>query len=287
MQSVSKKERPFKLSRMNRHDLIKTIRDKRSFLCIGLDPDWSKIPEHVKALPDPIFEFNRQIIEATHDLCVAYKPNLAFFEAQGPSGLESFKKTLECIPKGILTIADAKRGDIGNTASLYAKSFFEFYSCDAITVNPYMGKDSVTPFLEYANHWTILLALTSNGGASDFQLKDTEGQMLYERVIETSMQWGTEDNLMYVVGATKASMLQAIRKQIPNHFLLVPGVGAQGGSLSEVAKYGMNKDCGLLVNASRSILFASNGLDFAAKAREEAIRMQTEMSALLAAGGAL
>ncbi len=272
---------------MNRQELIQTIKAKRSFLCIGLDPDWAKIPDHLKSLPDPIFEFNRQIIEATHDLCVAYKPNLAFFEAQGPAGLESLKKTLDIIPKGIFTIADAKRGDIGNTASLYAQSFFGYYACDAITVNPYMGKDSVTPFLDYKNHWTILLALTSNSGAVDFQMKESEGQQLFERVIETSKAWGTEENLMYVVGATKASMLQSIRKQIPNHFLLVPGVGAQGGSLSEVAAFGMTKDCALLVNASRSILFASKETDFATKAREEAQRMQNDMAALLQAGGVL
>ncbi len=274
---------------MTRQQLIKIIKEKKSFLCIGLDSDISKLPLHLKDSEDPVFEFNKQIIDATHDLAIAYKPNLAFYECNGVSGLQSLEKTIAYLnkfKKEIFTIADAKRGDIGNTSKMYAKSFFGNANKDlnfnAVTVAPYMGEDSVSPFLEYAEKWVILLALTSNKGAFDFQFLKTEnGDKLFEHVLKTSQKWATADNMMYVVGATKADMLQGIREIIPEHFLLVPGVGAQGGSMQDVAKYGMNKDCGLIVNASRSILFASGGEDFAVKVREEAMRMQIEMENLL------
>lgn len=252
-------------------------------MCVGLDTDIKKIPRHLLNSKDPVFEFNRQIIDATARYTVAYKPNLAFYESLGSRGLESLQKTMEYIPKEIFTIADAKRGDIGNTSSLYARAFFEQMNFDSITVAPYMGEDSVKPFLGYAGKWVILLALTSNMGSRDFQdLRIGDGSSkLYEQVLEKSQQWGSTANMMYVVGATKAEKLQEIRQIVPDHFLLVPGVGAQGGSLEEVAKYGMNKDCGLLVNSSRAIIYASDAKDFAQKAGEEAAKVQQEMAGQL------
>jgi orotidine-5'-phosphate decarboxylase len=269
---------------MTHQELFENIRQKKSFLCVGLDTDITKIPQYLLDTSDPIFAFNQQIIDATHDLTVAYKPNLAFYESLGVSGWNSLEKTVNYIRynyPGIFIIADAKRGDIGNTSSMYAKAFFDAMEFDAVTVAPYMGEDSVKPFLTYLDKWVILLALTSNKGAFDFQFMTENGEKLFEKVIKTSAEWGTEDNLMYVVGATKADMLADIRKIIPNHFLLVPGVGAQGGSLREVAENGMTSTCGLLVNSSRQIIYASSGDDFAAKAREAAIEVQTEMAQLL------
>ena len=264
---------------MTREDLIAQIKKKNSFLCVGLDTDINKIPQHLLKTEDPIFEFNKQIIDATIDYCVAYKPNLAFYEAHGSKGLESLEKTMEYIPKDVFTIADAKRGDIGNTSSLYARAFFEQMDFDSITVAPYMGEDSVKPFLTYEGKWVILLALTSNKGSKDFQDLNIDGSSakLFEKVIKTSQNWGNPENLMYVVGATKSEKLKEIREIIPNHFLLVPGIGAQGGSLEEVTKYGMNNDCGLLVNSSRGIIYASSDQDFAMKAREESEKLQQEM----------
>ena len=264
---------------MKRAELINQIQGKKSFLCVGLDTDIKKIPQHLLKYDDPIFEFNKQIIDATADFCVAYKPNLAFYEAHGAGGLESLEKTMDYIPKDIFTIADAKRGDIGNTSGLYARAFFDQMTFDSITVAPYMGEDSVKPFLDYEGKWVILLALTSNKGSKDFQDLNIEGfsTKLYEEVLRTSQKWGSIGNLMYVVGATKAEKLQEIRELIPDHFLLVPGVGAQGGSLEEVARYGMNSDCGLLVNSSRGIIYASNDLDFAEKAKDESKKLQVEM----------
>jgi orotidine-5'-phosphate decarboxylase len=267
---------------MNRTQLHEQILKKKSFLCIGLDTDIKKIPKHLLKNEDPVFEFNRQIIEATHDLCVSYKPNLAFYEANGVAGLTSLEKTMKIIPEEIFSIADAKRGDIGNTSTMYARAMFEHYGFDSVTVAPYMGSDSVKPFLGYYDKWVILLALTSNEGAFDFQLLQlAKGGTLYEEVLKKSKTWGSADNMMFVVGATKAEYLAQIRKIIPDHFLLVPGVGAQGGSLADVAKYGMNKQCGLLVNVSRSVLYASGGEDFAEKARAEAMKIQAEMAGLL------
>ena len=268
---------------MTRSELYQQIQQKNSYLCIGLDTDLSKIPSHLLNEADPVFEFNRQIIEATHDLCVAYKPNLAFYESLGSKGLISLEKTLGVIPKNIFTIADAKRGDIGNTSGLYAKAFFENYAFDSVTVAPYMGKDSVTPFLQYKDKWVILLALTSNTGAGDFQMSalDNGGKKLFEQVLETSREWGTKDNMMFVVGATRPEMFELIRGYVPDHFLLVPGVGAQGGDLEAITKNGINKECGLLVNASRQILYASSGTDFAKAARAEALKLQEQMAALL------
>ena len=268
---------------MTREELINQIKSKESFLCVGLDTDIKKIPRHLLKTSDPLFEFNKQIIDATIDSCVAYKPNLAFYEAQGPAGMESLWKTIEYIPKEVFTIADAKRGDIGNTSSLYARAFFESLDFDSITVAPYMGVDSVSPFLQYESKWVILLALTSNKGSLDFQDLTIEGKSnkLYEEVLNISQQWGTVNNLMYVVGATKAERLVNIRELIPEHFILVPGVGAQGGSLEEVAKYGMNKDCGLLVNSSRGIIYASNENDFAKQAGKEARKLQKKMESYL------
>jgi len=276
---------------MNRGELINLIRRKRSFLCIGLDTDLEKIPMHLLKEDDPVFEFNKAIIDATHDLVVAYKPNLAFYERNGVRGWQSLTLTINYLhntyPRQHFTIADAKRGDIGNTSEQYAKAFFNPASSglefDAVTVAPYMGEDSVKPFLGFENKWVILLALTSNKGSDDFQIMTVKESdiRLYEEVLVKSLRWGTEKNMMYVVGATKAEKLEQIRRLAPHHFLLVPGVGAQGGSLQEVARYGLNNDCGLLVNASRSILYASNGKDFTVKAREETQKMQTEMSSLL------
>jgi orotidine-5'-phosphate decarboxylase len=267
---------------MNRDRLFEQIKKKKSYLCIGLDTDPEKIPGHLLSHPDPVFEFNKQIIDATHEFCVAYKPNIAFYEALGPKGWESLQKTIDYIPKGIFTIADAKRGDIGNTSSLYAKAFFKQMNFDSITVAPYMGEDSVKPFLEFENKWVILLAHTSNPGSADFQLLESKGgKKLYEEVILKSQEWATPDQLMYVVGATRADKIGEIRKLAPHHFFLVPGVGAQGGDLEAVSKYGMNKQCGLLVNSSRAIIYASSGEDFAKAAKMEAIKIKDEMSKYL------
>ena len=265
---------------MTTPQLIEQIRIKKSFLCVGLDVDLEKIPAHLLNFEDPIFEFNKAIINATHDLVVSYKPNTAFYEAYGLKGWQSLKKTIDYINEkypDIFTIADAKRGDIGNTSTRYAKAFFEDLNFDSVTVAPYMGKDSVEPFLAFENRHTIMLALTSNEGAYDFQTLNVGEKELYKQVLETSKTWKNAENLMYVVGATKAEFFTAIRKIVPDSFLLVPGVGAQGGSLSEVCKYGMNTNIGLLINSSRAIIYASNGTDFAQKAREEALKMQQEM----------
>jgi len=271
---------------MTKAELIFQIKQKQSFLCVGLDTDIKKIPTHLLELEDPIFEFNKQIIDATKDFCVAYKPNIAFYESMGMSGWNSLQKTLDYIPNDIFTIADAKRGDIGNTSKMYARTFFENMNFDAVTVAPYMGSDSVTPFLEFDGKWVILLALTSNKGGLDFQtFKNENGKQLFEQVLEISQTWATDENMMYVVGATRTEQLLVIRKIIPNHFLLVPGVGAQGGNLQEVAKYGMNKDCGLLVNSSRGIIYAGNGTDFAEKAGNEAQKLQQQMAVILSEAG--
>lgn len=271
---------------MTKQNIIHQIFKKKSYLCVGLDTDIQKIPKHLMEFPDPVFEFNKQIIDATRDYCVAYKPNIAFYEAAGTQGWESLQKTLEYIPEDCFTIADAKRGDIGNTSGLYARAFFDKNASgldfDAVTVAPYMGKDSVLPFLEYPGKWVILLALTSNAGAQDFQNSElTDGDRLFEKVLKTSQTWGSEENLMYVVGATQARSLEEIRKIAPDHFLLIPGVGAQGGSLAEVSRFGLNKDCGLLVNSSRGIIYASTGEDFADRAQEEAAVIQKEMAGYL------
>ncbi|OWP84471.1 orotidine-5'-phosphate decarboxylase [Flavobacterium davisii] len=269
---------------MTTQQLIHQIQEKKSFLCIGLDVDLDKIPQHLLTTEDPVFEFNKAIIDATQDICVAYKPNIAFFEAYGIKGWISLEKTIQYINKNypqIFTIADAKRGDIGNTSSMYAKAFFEDLKFDSVTVAPYMGKDSVEPFLAFKDKHTIMLALTSNEGAFDFQTLNVNGKELYKQVIETSKNWKNSENLMYVVGATKAEYFQEIRKIIPDSFLLVPGVGAQGGSLQEVCKYGMNCNVGLLVNSSRGIIYASKDKDFALKSREEALKLQNEMKEIL------
>lgn len=267
---------------MNRIDLFKIIQDKKSFLCVGLDTDLSKIPSFLLKTADPIFEFNKQIIDETAEFAVAYKPNIAFYEALGPKGWESLQKTLEYIPKEIFTIADAKRGDIGNTSGLYAKAFFETMDFDSITVAPYMGVDSVKPFLEFENKWVILLALTSNEGSADFQLiSSLTGKPLFQEVLEKSSRWGNPDNMMYVVGATRGEKIAEVRKIVPEHFFLVPGVGAQGGSLEEVARYGMNRHCGLLVNSSRGIIYAGKDKDFGKLAGTEAKKLQLEMETLL------
>lgn len=272
---------------MNKQQLFEQIKIKKSFLCVGLDTDIQKIPEFLKAKGnDAVFSFNQAIIDATADYCVAYKPNLAFYESLGLEGWQALEKTVNYIREKYpdqFIIADAKRGDIGNTSSMYARTFFSTMDFDAVTVAPYMGEDSVVPFLSYKNKWVILLALTSNKGAFDFQFtEDVEtGAKLFEKVLKTSQQWGSTDNLMYVVGATRADMLLEVRKLVPNHFLLVPGIGAQGGSLQEVAKYGMNDSCGLLVNSSRQIIYASSGKDFAKAAQAEAQKVQQEMETIL------
>lgn len=267
---------------MTKEELIYQIKAKRSFLCLGLDTDIKKIPKHLLVLEDPIFEFNKQIIDATKDLCVAYKPNIAFYESMGVAGWNSLQKTLDYIPNDIYTIADAKRGDIGNTSNMYARAFFENMNFDSVTIAPYMGEDSVSPFLEFKDKWVIVLALTSNKGGLDFQkIEGRDGKQLFEQVLETSKSWGSDKNMMYVVGATRAEQLSEIRKIIPDHFLLVPGVGAQGGNVQDVAKYGMNEDCGLLVNSSRGIIYASSDIDFAEKARESAENLQHQMDILL------
>lgn len=269
---------------MTTQQLIDQIHLKKSFLCIGLDVDLTKIPKHFLALEDPIFEFNKVIIDATNDLTVAYKPNTAFYEAYGIKGWQSLQKTINYINDNypeIFTIADAKRGDIGNTSTMYAKAFFEDLNFDSVTVTPYMGKDSIEPFLAFENKHTIMLALTSNEGAFDFQTLTNDSKELYKQVLETSITWENSNNLMYVVGATKAEYFAEIRKIVPDSFLLVPGVGAQGGSFSEVCKYGMNSNVGLLINSSRAIIYASNELNFTEKAREEALKMQQEMEKIL------
>ena len=267
---------------MNRQKLKAAILEKQSFLCVGLDPDPKRLPECVQHFEDPIYEFNKAIIEATKPYCVAYKPNLAFYEAQAVTGWTCLDRTLKLIGDDFFTIADAKRGDIGNTSRLYAQAFFESMNFDAVTVAPYMGVDSVQPFLEFPGKWIILLALTSNKGAADFQFQMLQNQeRLYETVLKTSQHWGSPENMMYVVGATQAKELKHIRSIIPDHFLLVPGVGAQGGELEEVAINGFNEDCGLLVNSSRGILYASDGPDFAEAAAAEAARLQSQMALLL------
>lgn len=267
---------------MTRQELISNIRQRKSFLCVGLDTDITKIPSHLASFQDSVFEFNKRIIDATREYCVAYKLNSAFFESLGARGWETMQKTFDYIGKSHFTIADAKRGDIGNTCDMYAKAFFEGMDVDSITLAPYMGRDSVDPFLKYKDKWSIILGLTSNPSAADFQFnKDHSGNELYKTVISAASNWGNDANTMFVVGATKAEMLQDIRTIIPNHFLLVPGVGAQGGSLAEVAKYGMNKDIGLLVNSSRGIIYAGSGIDFEEKAAAEAKKMAIEMATLL------
>jgi len=262
---------------MKRSELIKQIRTKRSFLCVGLDPDLAKIPKHLLELEDPVFEFNKGIIDATKDFAVAYKPNLAFYECLGIQGWKSFQKTIEYIPKDCLVIADAKRGDIGNTSLYYAKTFFETYNCDALTIAPYMGSDSVKPFLNHEDKWAVVLAMTSNQGAKDFQFIESKKTPLFESVVRKCIEWGTSEQIMFVVGATRSSDIAKIRALAPNHFFLVPGVGAQGGSLDEVVKYGMNSDCGLLVNSSRGIIYADTTEDFKVGAKKEASKIQSAM----------
>lgn len=280
---------------MNKAELFENIKRKKSFLCVGLDVDINKIPDHLKSFDDPVFEFNKQIIDATQSYCVSYKPNTAFYECLGVKGWESLDKTIKYIKQNYpdqFIIADAKRGDIGNTSTMYAKAFFENLGADAVTVAPYMGEDSVSPFLKFEDKWTIVLGLTSNEGSKDFQIVPVpkfakedkiEVELLAEIVLQKSKRWGNSENMMYVIGATKAKLLEVIRKIIPEHFLLVPGVGAQGGSLKEVAEFGMNDHCGLLVNASRSVIYAGNGADFGQKAGEEAKKLQEEMAIYLKA----
>ncbi len=273
------------MGKMTYEELFRQIQKKRSFLCVGLDTDLAKIPEHLLTEEDPVFAFNRAIVDATLPYTVAYKPNLAFYEALGASGWESLKKTVAYIrsqSEDIFVIADAKRGDIGNTSKMYARTFFEQLDADAVTLSPYMGQDTVAPFLAFENRWAVLLALTSNPSAADFQyFEDKTGLKLYESVLQTSSEWATRDQLMYVVGATRAQELERVRRWVPEHFLLVPGVGAQGGSLQDVARYGMNSHCGLLVNSSRGILYASSGDDFAEKAGAAAAELQQQMAELL------
>ena len=269
---------------MNRKQLFKAIKLKRSFLCVGLDSDINKIPKHLLNHEDPIFEFNRQIIDSTHRHTVAYKPNIAFYESMGASGWISLGKTVEHIRKvspEVIIIADAKRGDIGNTSALYAKTFFETYNCDALTIAPYMGSDSVKPFLNHENKWAVVLAMTSNQGAKDFQFIESKKTPLFESVVRKCIEWGTSEQIMFVVGATRSSDIAKIRALAPNHFFLVPGVGAQGGSLDEVVKYGMNSDCGLLVNSSRGIIYADTTEDFKVGAKKEASKIQSAMDMYL------
>lgn len=277
---------------MTRSALIQQIKAKRSFLCVGLDTDITKIPAHLLDEPDPIFAFNKAIIDATSDLCVAYKPNTAFYEARGVQGWQSLVRTWQYLPKDCFSIADAKRGDIGNTSRMYAQAFFDEevsgLGFDSITVAPYMGHDSVQPFLDFPGKWAIVLALTSNAGSHDFQtIRDKGDEQLFEHVLNKVNGWGSPDNTMYVVGATRGEAFVTVRKHAPEHFLLVPGVGAQGGSLRDVCQYGMNADCGLLVNATRSIVYASNGVDFAERAREEALAIQQEMEYELKKAGVI
>lgn len=269
---------------MNRSQLVTQIKEKRTYLCVGLDTDITKIPAVLLGKPDPVFEFNRAIIDATRDFCVAYKINTAFYESGGVQGWESLEKTVGYIPSTHFKIADAKRGDIGNTSAQYARAFFETLGFDAITVAPYMGEDSIRPFLEYENKFTIVLGLTSNKGAADFErLPLQDGTLLYEKIIRTISGWGTPENLMFVVGATQAAQLSGIRKMIPDHFLLVPGIGFQGGNLQETSLHGLNRDCGLLVNASRAIIYADPGENFAQEAARVAAGYRLEMDSLLPA----
>lgn len=276
---------------LSRQQLIQQIKQKKSFLCVGLDTDIEKIPAFLKAYPDPIFEFNKRIIDATNDLCIAYKPNAAFYERHGVKGLQSLIATSEYLPKDCLSIIDAKRGDIGNTSGMYARTFFDKEAAgmdfDAITVAPYMGNDSVTPFLAFEGKWVILLALTSSVGSKDFQYLETNRGTLYETVIQKANTWAGPDRMMYVVGATKSTEFTSIRKYAPDNFLLVPGIGAQGGNLADVCQYGMTKDCGLIVNSSRAIIYASNGEDFADAARAEALKVQQQMEAELEKAGVI
>jgi len=277
---------------MTRAELVREIKTKKSFLCVGLDTDINKIPEHLLAEEDPIFSFNKAIVEATEDLCVAYKPNIAFYECYGVKGWQSLQKTWEILPKNCFSIADAKRGDIGNTSAMYAQAFFDQQvsglGFDSITIAPYMGNDSVKPFLTYPDKWAIVLALTSNVGSGDFQnINNGQGQQLFESVLQKVASWGTLDNTMFVVGATRGEAFLTVRKHVPDHFLLVPGVGAQGGSLQDVCRYGMNSNCGLLVNSTRGIIYASNGRDFAERARAEALLLQQEMQIELERAGVL
>lgn len=271
---------------MDKKTLFENIKKKKSFLCVGLDTDIKKIPQHLLSEEDPIFAFNKAIIDATAPYCIAYKPNLAFYESMGVKGWIAFEKTVAYLKENYpdqFIIADAKRGDIGNTSAMYARTFFEEMPLDAVTVAPYMGEDSVSPFLTYEGKWVILLALTSNKGSHDFQLtSDAEGERLFEKVLRVSQQWGNDDNMMYVVGATQGRMFEDIRKVVPNHFLLVPGIGAQGGSLEEVCKYGMNSTCGLIVNSSRAIIYADTTENFAVVAGQEAQKVQQQMEAQLA-----
>ncbi|MEM1322673.1 MAG: orotidine-5'-phosphate decarboxylase [Bacteroidota bacterium] len=271
---------------MTRNDLFQQISQKQSYLCVGLDSDYERIPPHLQHLDDPVFEFNKAIIDATKDLCVAYKPNIAFYESRGEAGWRSLRKTISYIPNTHFTIADAKRGDIGNTSRLYAKAFFETMDFDAVTVAPYMGIDSVQPFLAFDNKWVILLALTSNKGSQDFQMTSQEaGQPLFEKVMRKAQHWGNLDQMMFVVGATHPEQFKAIRAIAPDNFLLVPGVGAQGGDLEGLSQYGLNDKCGLLVNSSRGIIFASSGEDFAEAARASALGLQQRMAKLLSTVG--
>lgn len=269
---------------MIKTELINQIKLKKSFLCVGLDPEWNKIPKHLLDLEDPIFEFNKAIIDASKEYCVAYKPNIAFYECLGSKGWDSLQKTVNYIPNNIFTIADAKRGDIGNTSAKYAETFFNTYNFDSVTVSSFMGADAVLPYLDHQNKWSIVLGLTSNEGAKDFQLLKTEkGKYWFEEVIEKSASWGNDENMMFVVGATRGELFKAIRRIIPNHFLLVPGVGAQGGSLAETVQYGWNSNCGLLVNSSRGIIYAGDGTDFAQKSALAAKELQQEMEQILKA----
>ncbi|MFN0276189.1 MAG: orotidine-5'-phosphate decarboxylase [Chitinophagales bacterium] len=266
---------------MTRQQLIQLIEHRKSYLCIGLDTDIEKIPAHLKKYPDPIFEFNKQIIDATKDLCIAYKPNIAFYEAYGSRGWESLEKTATYIGDEHFKIADAKRGDIGNTSSRYAEAFFKHMNFDAITVAPYMGEDSVTPFLRFENKFVILLALTSNKGSEDFQFMNENGERLFEKVIRKATSWGNADNLMFVIGATHPELFRNIRKLVPANFFLVPGIGAQGGDLKAISENGMNENYGLIVNSTRDIIYAGNGVDFAEKAREKALEVKQQMEKLL------
>lgn len=263
---------------MTKKELLEQIKRKESFLCVGLDPDMNKIPAHLMDYDDPIFEFNKAIIDATHSFAVAYKPNTAFFECYGSKGWDSLEKTINYIPKECLIIADAKRGDIGNTSTYYAKTFFETLQADAVTVAPYMGSDSVLPFTKFDGKWVVLLALTSNEGAKDFQLQAGQNGLLFENVLRKAMEWASPEKMMFVVGATRAEDIAEVRKLAPDYFFLVPGVGAQGGSLEEVVQYGANHECGLLVNSSRGIIYASNGMDFADAAKKEALKIQSQMA---------
>lgn len=268
---------------MNRQELVQLIRERKSYLCIGLDTDIHKIPKHLLSHPDPIFAFNKAIIDATKDICVAYKINTAFYECLGIRGWESLQRTVEYIPKEIFTIADAKRGDIGNTSTYYAKTFYETYGFDSVTVAPYMGRDSVEPFLGFSEKWAIVLGLTSNEGTRDVQQLQLDGEFVYEKVMKTTASWGTPDNMMFVVGATKADVIANIRRLLPDHFFLVPGIGAQGGSLKEISEKGMNKEIGLLVNASRAVIYAGNDEKFAEDARAVALQYQAEMAGYITA----